>query len=172
MKTSANGISLIKRYEGLEIVAYQDIAGVWTIGYGHTESVRPGQKITVEEAEELLIKDLNSRELKLDGWRINNGVYLNQNQFDALMSFIYNVGFDAFKGSTAATRLANGDQVGAAEALTWWNKARVNGKLQPVLGLTRRRAAEKELFLTPINHQTPHRETNACPDRECRPFFR
>ncbi len=147
MRTSENGVELIKRFEGLELEAYQDIAGIWTIGYGHTGAdVQPGMKISERDAEELLRRDLKPREQAVDG---AVKVPLNQNEFDALVSFVYNVGASAFRGSTALKRLNKGDRVGAADALTWWNKATVGGVLREVLGLTRRRAAERALFLTP-----------------------
>lgn len=148
MKISEAGIDLIKRFEGLELQSYQDIAGVWTIGYGHTETAGPNQKISEREAEELLRRDLGPRERAVEQL---TSVSLNQNEFDALVSFIYNVGANAFKNSTARKRLNRNDRFGAAEALTWWNKATVNGVLREVLGLTRRRAAERALFLTPVN---------------------
>ena len=147
MRISESGIALLKRFEGLELEAYQDIAGVWTIGYGHTgPDVQPGMRITEREAEALLRRDLKSRENAVD--RLVN-VPLNQNEFDALVSFVYNVGAEAFRRSTALRRLNRGARLAAAEALTWWNKATVNGVLREVLGLTRRRAAEKALFVTP-----------------------
>lgn len=148
MRTSENGIGLIKRWEGLELESYQDIAGVWTIGYGHTETAGPGQKISEREAEALLARDLEPRERAV---RDLTGVPLNQNEFDALVSFVYNVGINAYRNSTARKRLNRGDRVGAAEALTWFNKATVGGVLREVTGLTRRRAAERGLFLTPVN---------------------
>ncbi|MGE0408840.1 MAG: lysozyme [Amphiplicatus sp.] len=149
MRISENGIGLIKLFEGLVLEAYQDIAGIWTIGYGHTgPDVQPGMKISEREAEELLKRDLKPRESAV-GDLVR--VPLNQNEFDALVSFIYNVGANAFKGSTARRRLNGGDRVGAAQALTWWNKATVNGVLREVTGLTRRRAAESALFLQPVN---------------------
>ena len=149
MKMSRNGIELLKRFEGLELEAYQDIAGVWTIGYGHTgPDVKPGMRISEREAEDLLRRDLKSREDAVE--RLTN-VSINQNEFDALVSFVYNVGIEAYRGSTARRRLNRGDRLGAAEALTWWNKATVGGVLRPVTGLTRRRAAERALFLTPVN---------------------
>ncbi len=148
MKTSELGVALIKRFEGLELTAYQDIAGIWTIGYGHTgPDVKPGQKISEREAEDLLRRDLKPREEAVE--RLVS-VSLNQNEFDALVSFIYNVGIEAFRKSTARRRLNASDRVGAAEALTWFNKATVGGVLRAVTGLTRRRAAERALFLEPI----------------------
>ena len=191
MKTSEGGISLIKRFEGLELVAYKDIAGVWTIGYGHTSpnldrmcdqfvsggwlddyvTFTTDARVVISEAkaEALLALDLTPRE---NAVRELTKATLKPNEFAALVSFVYNVGAPAYQGSTARRRLNAGDRLGAAEALTWWNKARVNGKLIPVAGLMRRRAAEKELFLTPINHHTPHRETNVAACKESRPIFR
>ena len=148
MRTSENGIALIKRWEGLELESYQDIAGVWTIGYGHTETAGPNQKISEREAEELLKRDLEPRERAVGDL---TSVPLNQNEFDALVSFVYNVGVGAYRNSTARKRLNRGDRVGAAEALTWFNKATIGGVLREVNGLKRRRAAEQALFLTPIN---------------------
>lgn len=148
MKTSQNGIDLIKRFEGLELESYRDIAGIWTIGYGHTgPEVGIDQHISEQEAEALLRHDLVSREKAVSGL-VN--VPLNQFEFDALVSFVYNVGIGAFTRSTARRRLNKGDREGAADALTWFNKATVQGVLRPVAGLTRRRAAERSLFLTPI----------------------
>ncbi len=148
MRISEVGIALIKRWEGLELESYQDIAGVWTIGYGHTETAGPNQKISEREAEELLKRDLEPRERAVSDL---TSVSLNQNEFDALVSFVYNVGAGAYRNSTARKRLNRGDRVGAAEALTWFNKATVGGVLREVTGLTRRRAAERALFLTPVN---------------------
>ena len=144
MKLSDRGLSLIKEFEGLELEAYQDIAGIWTIGYGHTEKVTPGQVISQVQANDLLRQDIAPREYAV---RDLVTVPLNQNEFDALVSFVFNVGVSAFGGSTALKRLNKEDRQGAAEALTWWNKATVDGVLRPVNGLTRRRAAEKALFL-------------------------
>jgi len=151
VKISERGINLLKSFEGLELEAYQDIAGIWTIGYGHTgDDVEPGMRISEREAEALLRKDLKPREDAIDRFA---SVSLNQNEFDALVSFVYNVGAAAFGGSTARKRLnrGGGDRIGAADALAWWNKATVNGVLREVLGLTRRRAAERALFLEPSN---------------------
>lgn len=148
MITSQTGIDLITEFEGLKLTAYQDIAGVWTIGYGHTETAREGMTITERQAEELLLRDLASREERLNKWADKHDVDLHQTEFDALMSFIYNVGFAGFRRSTAARRIVRGDREGAAEALLWWNKATVNGALTEVAGLTRRRDAERALFLS------------------------
>lgn len=178
MKTSDHGVAFIKSFEGLERTAYLDVADVPTIGYGHTETVAiddviAEKTITEQEAEDLLRRDLERRERALNGWAVMHGVDLNQNEYDALVSFIFNAGFSAFEGSTAAKRLKKGDRLGAADALTWWNKATVGGVLQPVAGLIRRRAAEKALFLTPVEtapeSDIAHRESNARPEKQCGP---
>jgi lysozyme len=148
MRISESGIDLIKRFEGLELESYQDIAGVWTIGYGHTETAGPNQKISAREADDLLRRDLAPRERAVEQMV---KVPLNQNEFDALVSFVFNVGIGALKSSTALKRLNRNDRLGAADALTWWNKATVAGVLREVTGLTRRRASERALFLTPTN---------------------
>lgn len=158
MRVSHNGVYLIKRFEGLELEAYRDIAGVWTIGYGCTrpEYAYEGNRITEAEAERLLRLDISSREKTVDDVVRPP---LNQNQFDALVSFEFNSG--GLAGSTALARL-NGnppDHIGAADALTWWNKATVNGVKREVMGLTRRRAAEQELFLTPMREITAEANT-------------
>ena len=147
MKTGAKGIELIKRWEGLELTAYQDIAGVWTIGYGHTASARPGLVWTEQIAEAALTRDLESRE---DAVARYVTAPLTQNRFDALVSLIYNIGVGAFQTSTVRKRINRGDSDAAiAEAWGWFNKATVGGVKREVAGLTRRRAAEIALFLTP-----------------------
>jgi lysozyme len=134
--------NFLKRWEGLRLEAYKDGGGVWTIGYGHTKGVKPGDTITLEEAKQLLDADLLIYEKA-----VNSGVKrpITQNQYDAFVSLCYNIGTNGFQGSTALRRFNAGDIDGAAEALTWWNKD--NGKV--IQGLVNRRYAEKELFLTP-----------------------
>lgn len=138
----------IKRWEGLELEAYKDIAGIWTIGYGHTaRSGNPptpvaGMKISADEAKAILDRDLAQYEKAVQD---SIHVPLTQNQYDALVSLCYNIGPAGFKGSTVVRRLNSGDYSGAAEAILMWNKA--GGKVSK--GLVNRRTAEKELFLTP-----------------------
>ncbi|MFQ5563851.1 MAG: lysozyme [Parvularculaceae bacterium] len=149
MKISDNGLSLIKRFEGKVLEAYQDIAGIWTIGYGHTGSdVKPGMRISDEEADALLRHDVKEH---ADAVSRSVKVPLNQNEFDALVSFVYNIGGSQFRKSTALKRLNSENRLGAADALTWWNKATIGGVLREVAGLIRRRAAERALFLEPAN---------------------
>lgn len=138
--TSQAGVNLIKSFEGLRLTAYQDSAGVWTIGYGHTSGVYSGMKITEAKAEEYLKSDLKSAEKT-----VNNKVTyaINQNQFDALVSFTFNVGGGNFGSSTLLKKLNQGDINGAADEFGKWIKA--DGKVLD--GLVKRRAAEKEMFL-------------------------
>ena len=157
MKTSQAGIDLIKRFEGLELTAYRDIAGVRTIGYGHTEGFRDGRfgpdaSISQAQAEALLAEDLAPREAAVSALC---KAALNQHEFDALVSLVYNIGAGAFSRSTVRRRLNRGDRTGAADAFLMWNKARVGGVLREVRGLTRRRRAERALFLTPVSSGRP-----------------
>lgn len=152
MKTSARGVDLIKRWEGLELEAYQDIAGVWTIGYGHTASAKPGLKWTEQIAEAALVRDLESRE---DAVERLIAVPLTQNRFDALVSLIFNIGVTRFQNATVRKRINAGDSDAAiAEAWAWFNKATVGGQLRRVEGLARRRAEEIALFLEPQDRAT------------------
>ena len=96
MKTSPKGIALIKEFEGLRLKAYKCPGGVWTIGYGHTAGVKPGMVISERQAEEYLKADIIAFEKYLNSL----GLAINQNQFDALISFIYNVGTGNFSSST------------------------------------------------------------------------
>lgn len=139
MRTSERGIELIKKHEGLRLNAYLCPAGVWTIGYGTTSGVEKGDKITKEQAESLLRNDLEVFE---NAVTMAVRVPITQNQFDALVSFAYNVGTGALRSSTLMRMLNAGDYAGAAAQFKRWNKA--DGKELP--GLTKRRADEAILF--------------------------
>lgn len=148
--TSQSGIELIKKFEGLHklqddgtVSAYRCPAGKWTIGYGSVRGVRSGMKITKDEAEALLIKDVIDHNKAI--YR-NVNVPLTQGQFDALSSFVFNLGEANFKSSTLLKKLNQGLYEDVPEQIMRWNKARVNGKLQVLNGLTRRRAAEAAIF--------------------------
>lgn len=142
MKISQKGIDLIKSFEGLELKAYQDVVGVWTIGYGSTGShVKPGMVITPKEAEDLLRKDVARFEACVDK---QVSVPLTQNQFDALVSFAFNLGCGNLASSTLLRKLNAKDYKGASLEFVKWNRA--GGKV--LAGLTRRREAEKALFLS------------------------
>lgn len=146
MQTSDKGIALIKQFEGCKLTAYQDSVGVCTIGYGWTQPVdgkpiRVGMTIKQETAERLLKTGLVSYESDVS--RLVK-VGLTQGQFDALVSFTYNLGARALSTSTLLRKLNAGDYAGAADEFLRWNKA--GGKV--LNGLTRRREAERALFLS------------------------
>lgn len=140
-KTSSKGVSLIKQFEGCRLKAYKCPAGVWTIGYGHTAGVKEGDTITQETADGYLRNDLKKHENTV---LLYDSIYhFNQNQFDALVSFTYNCG-----AGNLRTLTQNGKRTLAqiSAKLPLYNKA--GGVV--LRGLQRRRAAEKELFDTPI----------------------
>lgn len=142
MKISKKGLDLIKHFEGLELKAYKDSVGVVTIGYGSTgPHVSMGMVITQDQAEALLKQDVSRFE---KGVSDLVQVPLNQNQFDALVSFSFNLGLGNLKSSTLLRKLNSLDYSGAANEFTRWNKA--GGVV--LKGLTRRREAEKVLFLS------------------------
>lgn len=141
MQTSNNGMSLIKRFEGLKLQAYRDSVGIPTIGYGHTQGVKMGDIITGEQADKFLREDLQVAELTINA---NVKVRLSQAQFDALASFVFNLGSGNFVKSTLLKKLNAGDYAGAAGEFGKWVNA--GGKQLP--GLVKRRAAEREVFLT------------------------
>ena len=140
MNVSKEGLDLIKRFEGLRLRAYKCPAGVWTIGYGHTRNVTRNQRITEAQADLFLEQDVR--------WALDTvkaaGVELTQNELDALVSFVYNVGMAAFNRSTMRALLQAGkprDEV--AKEFLRWNKA--GGRV--LSGLTARRLAEQQLFM-------------------------
>jgi lysozyme len=153
MQTSKDGMNILRALEGKVLTAYKDIAGIWTIGYGHTgPDVKPGMTITDKEAEQLLNADLIPREKAVSELVT---VALNQNEFDALVMFVYNIGRAAFAESTALKRLNAGDRAGCADAMKWWDKADLNGdgvttKDEVSPGLANRREIEAALFLEPV----------------------
>jgi len=140
MKTSAAGLALIEQFEGLRLTAYQDGAGVWTIGYGHTQGLKEGDTCTQEQAAAWLASDVAEAEAEVNGLV---KVPLNQNQFDALVSFAFNLGGQALESSTLLRELNAGSYALAAAQFPRWDM--VAG--QPSAGLQGRRAAEQELFL-------------------------
>jgi lysozyme len=140
MVVSDAGLALIKSHEGLRLDAYLCPAGVWTIGYGHTGTARAGMRITQAQADELLRLDLEKFETCV---RNALKVEVNQNQFDALVSFAFNVGCGAMRNSTLVRLLNQGDYDGAAAQFARWNR----GGGRVLAGLTRRRAEEAELFM-------------------------
>ena len=145
LKTTGNGgIALIKQFDGLRLTTYKDAVGIPTIGYGHVENpIPPGgtQTITAEAAEQLLRDDLQRFEHEVNNMLT---VEVTQNQFDALVSFAFNLGPANLKSSTLLRKVNSGDVNGAADEFLKWNHA--GG--QVLAGLTARRNAEKTLFLS------------------------
>lgn len=138
--TSQTGINLIKSFESLQLKAYQDSVGVWTIGYGHTSGVYEGMTITELQAEAYLRSDLTTAENAVNT-KVTYSIV--QHQFDALVSFTFNVGTSNFGSSTLLKKLNAGDVSVAADQFDVWIYA--GGKV--LNGLVNRRVAEKELFL-------------------------
>ena len=139
MKISAEGLALIKKFEGCELEAYQDAVGVWTIGYGHIKGVKKGMTITKQQAEEMLLEELVEYEnYVLEA--VNH--QLDQCMFDALVSWTYNLGPSNLNASTMLKVLNAGDYDAVPEQIKRWNKA--GGKV--LTGLVRRREAEALLF--------------------------
>lgn len=144
MKVS--NIDIIKEEEKLVLYAYMPTKNdVWTIGYGHTKGVKQGDKITPEQAEVFLREDLADAENCV---KQNVKVPLTQNQFDALVSLVFNIGGGNFRGSTVLRKLNAKDYAGAADAFLMWNKQRnkVTKEFVVLNGLVKRRKRERELF--------------------------
>src|SRR3569833_3416574 len=143
MKTSANGRALIEAFEGRYLTSYQDSVGVWTVGYGHTTAaggpmVAAGMKITADDADRILAADLAKVEKQITQY---NTRPLNQEQFDALVSFTFNLGPGNLSRSSLARRVNAGDYLISNEFLKW-DKA--GGSV--LNGLTRRRRAEAAMW--------------------------
>ena len=155
---SESTLALIRRFEGLRLAAYQDSAGVWTIGYGTTQyrngdKVRPGDRITEDEADAILREQLAEC---ANAVRLLVKVPLSPQQFDSLVSWTYNLGAGALRESTLLKRLNTGDYAGAANEMLRW----VNAGGRPIEGLRRRREAERALFLSGVQ---PPAEAPASP---------
>ncbi|HEJ7993733.1 TPA: lysozyme [Serratia liquefaciens] len=144
MKTSNNGRNFIKGFEQLRLKSYPDPGTggkPWTIGWGHTKGVKQGDRITQEQAEQFFSDDLAAFELT-----VNSAIKrpMMQNQFDAMVSLAFNIGGAAFAGSTLVRKFNTGDAKGAADEFPKWKNS--GGKVMP--GLVKRRAAEREMFLS------------------------
>ena len=148
MNVSSKGLDLIKKWEGLRLEAYLDPVGIPTIGYGTIaypdgRQVDMGDRITQEQADGFLLHECTSICARVEGLCT---APINQNQFDALVSFSYNVGVGAFGDSTLLNKLNQSDYTGAASEFPRWNKGTVNGQKVELPGLTNRRKDEKALF--------------------------
>ncbi len=139
---------MVKIFEGLRLKPYRDVAGLWTVGYGHR--LGPDEipvTISRDQAMAYLYADLSRIEASVS--EMTQDTELNQNQFDALVSLAYNIGPAALAESTLIMLLKKGDMVGAAQEFVKWNRVTVNGKKVPNLALTARRIQEQKLFLEP-----------------------
>ena len=143
MNISQEGLSLIKKFEGCKLESYKCAAGVWTIGFGSTSGVEEGMEISQERADMLLLEDVEVFEEA-----VNNlvEVDLEQNQFDALVAWTFNLGSTNLKNSTLLKVLNDKNYEGVPEQIKRWNKATVDGERQVFEGLVRRREAESLLF--------------------------
>ena len=145
MSDYSAAVKLIKQFEGFRSTAYKCPAGVWTIGYGSTsiDGVKVKQQDTITEQAALddIYKRLNEIDKQITAVV---RVPLNSNQLNALLDFVYNLGIGNFRSSTLLKKLNDSDYRGAADELLRWNKS--GGKVLD--GLTRRRQAEQELFLS------------------------
>lgn len=140
MKISQKGIDLIKKFEGCKLYAYRDSVGVLTIGYGHIKNVKAGMTITQQQAETFLKDDIKPIETLLNGMGIN----FSQNQFDALCSWIFNLGIVRFNTSTLRDYIvARRKDTDIARQIVCWIYA--GGK--PLLGLKKRRVEEANMFV-------------------------
>lgn len=145
MTPSSHAEALIQQSEGYYSKSYLCPAGKWTIGWGHTRGVKPGDVCSKELALIYLQEDLQEAANAVN--RLVK-VPLNQNQFDALCSLVFNIGSEQFEDSTLLRKLNKKDYLGAAKEFPRWNKGRVKGKLVVLNGLVTRRKAEQNLFLS------------------------
>lgn len=148
MHVNHDGLELIKEFEGYRANAYRCPAGVWTIGYGHTSMagapvVKRGMRVTRDEAHEILKNDLLKYEKQVNHALGDHVKKLNSNQYSACVSLCYNIGGGNFKSSSVVRYIKYGELDVAADKFLLWNKA--GGRV--LRGLTRRRKAERELFL-------------------------
>jgi lysozyme len=141
---SAEGLALVKRYEGFRAQALTLADGRVVVGHGHVQAVAPAAPITEADAEALLKQDLAPIEAAIAARVL---APLTQSQFDALVSFVFSIGVDAFAKSDVLRRLNAGEPIAAACAMDAWRKSRVNGEPQVLDALVRRRSAERAMFL-------------------------
>jgi len=143
MKVSKDCVDLVKVFEGFRSEAYKCPAGVWTIGYGHTLNVHPTDVITEGQASVLLQEELDEFADKVNKLL---KIETSQAQFDALVSFAYNLGIASLQSSTLLKKHNVSDFLAAANEFLKWDKAKVNGKLTVLSGLSKRRRHESALY--------------------------
>lgn len=140
------GLELIQHFEGCRLASYQDVAGIWTIGYGHIRGVREGMTIAQAQATQYLEQDLADTEAAVDS--MTSSAPTNNNRYAAMVSLCFNIGSGNFKSSSVLRFHLEHDYTSAADAFLLWDKAHVNGQLVEVQGLLNRRTAEKALYST------------------------
>ena len=145
MRLSQKGVDFIKSHEALRLKAYQDSKGVWTIGWGHTKGVKPGDVITRAQAEQFIRDDFAwvERTLNADLVIGRDKPLVTQNEFDALCSLVFNIGSQAYLDSTVRRKIRQGDKMAAARAFKMW----IYSNHKFIQGLANRRADEVRLFL-------------------------
>ena len=145
MKLSQKGVDFIKSHEALRVKGYQDSKGKWTIGWGHTKGVKPGDVITREQAEQFIRDDFAwvERTLNADLVTGRDKPLVTQNEFDALCSLVFNIGSQAYLESTVRRKIKQGDKMAAARAFKMW----VYSEHKFIQGLANRRTDEVRLFL-------------------------
>lgn len=147
MKTNQKGVATLIEFEGFRSTAYLCPAGVWTIGFGFTKGVKPGDKMTRSEAAERLKQELAEYEHAVDEACL---ITPNENEFSAMVCMAFNIGVAGFRKSSVLKAHNKGDKEAAARAFQLWDKATVGGVKKTLPGLTRRRMAEAALYLEPV----------------------
>ena len=147
MKTNQKGVATLIEFEGFRSSAYLCPAGVWTIGFGFTKGVKPGDKMTRSEAAERLKQELAEYEHAVDEACL---ITPNENEFSTMVCMAFNIGLAGFRKSSVLKAHNKGDKEAAARAFQLWDKATVGGVKKTLPGLTRRRMAEAALYLEPV----------------------
>jgi GH24 family phage-related lysozyme (muramidase) len=139
------GLTLLKQFEGCRLDAYQDTAGIWTVGYGHTAGVVEGMTISQSEADAFLLADTEHASNAV--MALVCDCHWNFNQFDAMVSLAFNIGSRAFRSSTVLRQHRAGNYPAAADAFLMWDKDHQDGQLVVVPGLLERREIERAYYL-------------------------
>lgn len=153
-----NAVRLVAESEACVLKAYKCSANTWTIGWGETEGITPDMVWTEEQADSTFNRELNKFANQVSALTTE---YASPNQLGAMTSLAYNIGINGFKRSTVLRAHNAGDHEAASRAFHLWNKARVNGALVPLRGLTARRAAESALYLAPDANDPPEKSVQA-----------
>jgi len=140
MRCNDKGLAIIRKWESLRLKAYKCSADVWTIGWGHTKGVKQDDVCTIEKANEYFKEDLEEKELQIN----NLNLQLTDNEYSALISFIFNIGIGNFTKSTMLRLLKQNKKIEASNEFQKWNKC----KGETLDGLTKRRRDERDLFLS------------------------